>query len=424
MHPPLRSDREPTIHLGAAASPGRLTLVHPGGQLALVPGRQLILGSGPLADLHIADRYASARHARILADGDRHVIEDEGSTNGTWVDGVRVTRAWLDPGARVQLGGWRASVVAQQPRARPRPGVLGMVGASAAFCALERSLLRLAPLPQPVLVRGETGTGKELAARALHDHSPRAAGPFVALNCGAIPEGLCESELFGHVKGAFTGAVRAHQGAFTRAGGGTLFLDEIAELPLPLQAKLLRVLETRRLVPLGGEAELPAEARIVAATHQPLETLVAAQRFRGDLFHRLGALQVELPPLRERSDDIPALLEHFAAHLTGELGRPVFLTPAAVAAAVGHAWPGNIRELHNNLLRAAAAADGPLTAADLVPAARAAAPPAIAVPRGTYAEMHRALLHRVVDEAGSIRKAALQLAVPRSTLAAWLHAAP
>ena len=275
-----------------------------------------------------------------------------------------------------------------------------------------------------MLVRGETGTGKELAARALHDHSPRAAGPFVALNCGAIPEGLCESELFGHVKGAFTGAVRAHQGAFTRAGGGTLFLDEIAELPLPLQAKLLRVLETRRLVPLGGEAELPAEARIVAATHQPLETLVAAQRFRGDLFHRLGALQVELPPLRERSDDIPALLEHFAAHLTGELGRPVFLTPAAVAAAVGHAWPGNIRELHNNLLRAAAAADGPLTAADLVPAARAAAPPAIAVPRGTYAEMHRALLHRVVDEAGSIRKAALQLAVPRSTLAAWLHAAP
>ena len=425
MHPPpLRSDREPTIHLGAAASPGRLALLHPGGQLPLEPGRQLSLGSGPLADLHIADPYASARHARILADGDRHVIEDEGSTNGTWVDGVRVTRAWLDPGARVQLGGWRASVVPQQPRAPQSPGPLGMVGASPAFAQLERTLLRLAPLPQPVLVRGETGTGKELAARALHDHSPRAAGPFVALNCGAIPEGLCESELFGHVRGAFTGAVRAHLGAFARASGGTLFLDEVAELPLALQAKLLRVLETRRIVPLGGEAEQPVEVRIVAATHQPLEALVINQRFRGDLFHRLGALQLELPALRDRSGDIPALLEHFAAQLAREFGRPVLLTPAAIAVATAHPWPGNIRELHNALLRAAAAVDGPLTAADLLPAARAPDPPAIAVPRGTWAEMHRALLHRVVAEAGSIRKAALELAVPRSTLAAWLHAAP
>ncbi|MBK9757171.1 MAG: sigma 54-dependent Fis family transcriptional regulator [Nannocystis sp.] len=424
MPSPPRLDRDPTIQLAGPASPGRLALVHAAGRVALEPGRPLLLGSGPLADLQLADRYASARHARIFADGDRHVIEDEGSTNGTYVDGVRVARAYLGPGAHVQLGGWRASVVAQHPRPRPQPGPLGMVGASPAFCALERALLRLAPLPQPVLVRGETGTGKELAARALHQHSPRAAGPFVALNCGAIPEGLCESELFGHVRGAFTGAVRAHHGAFARASGGTLFLDEVAELPLPLQAKLLRVLETRRVVPVGGEGEQAVEVRVVAATHQPLEALVAAQRFRGDLLHRLGALQVDLPALRDRSADIPALLEHFAAGLASELGRPICLTPAAVAAATAHAWPGNIRELHNALLRAAATADGPLTAADLVPTARAAAPPAIAVPRGTYAEMHRALLHRVVDDAGSIRKAALQLAIPRSTLAAWLHGAP
>ena len=287
----------------------------------------------------------------------------------------------------------------------------------------------LAPLPQAVLVRGETGTGKELAARALHSEGPRVTGPFVPLNCGAIPEGLFESELFGHVKGAFTGATRVHTGAFVRAHGGTLFLDEIAELPLPLQAKLLRVLETRRVSPVGGEAEVPIDVRVVAATHQPLEALVAAGRFRGDLYHRLGALEIDLPALRQRRSDIPALLEHFAAELAIDLGRPVVLTPAAVTAATAHDWPGNIRELRNAVLRASANCDGPLTATDLIPPARAGSgrasddPPAIAVPRGTWAQMHRALLHQVVDEAGSIRKAAAQLAVPRSTLAHWLSAA-
>ncbi|HEY0136333.1 MAG TPA: sigma-54 dependent transcriptional regulator, partial [Nannocystis sp.] len=263
---------------------------------------------------------------------------------------------------RVQLGSWRATIVACEPRVRPVPGRLGMIGGSPAFYALERSLLRLAGLPQAVLVRGETGTGKELAARALHTQGPRVAGPFVPLNCGAIPEGLFESELFGHVKGAFTGATRVHTGAFVRAHGGTLFLDEIAELPLPLQAKLLRVLETRRVSPVGGEAEVPIDVRVVAATHQPLEALVAAGRFRGDLYHRLSALEIDLPALRQRRADIPPLLEHFAAELAIELGRPVVLTPSAVTAATAHDWPGNIRELRNAVLRAAAGCDGPLTA--------------------------------------------------------------
>ncbi len=426
---PIRTGGEATIHLGAANFPGRLALAHDDGLVALDPTRPLLHGAAEIADLRIRDRYASARHARIVAEGARLVIEDLGSTNGTWVDGVRVLRAYLAPGVRVQLGCWRATVVTSETRVRPVPGRLGMIGGSPAFFALERSLLRLAALPQAVLVRGETGTGKELAARALHTQGPRTTGPFVPLNCGAIPEGLFESELFGHVKGAFTGAHRGHTGAFARAHAGTLFLDEIAELPLPLQAKLLRVLETRRVTPVGGEAEVAIDVRVVAATHQPLEALVAAGRFRGDLYHRLSALEIQLPALRQRRADIAALLEHFAGELAIELGRPVALTPAAVAAATAHDWPGNIRELRNALLRAAAAGDGPLTATDLVPPPRHhghdrqdSHAAAIAVPRGTWAQMHRALLNQVVDEAGSIRKAAAQLAVPRSTLAHWLAA--
>ncbi len=416
---------DPTVAPAAAAPPTALALAHANGLAALAPGRPLLLGTAADADLRLVDPYASARHARIVGDVAGFVVEDLGSTNGTWVDGVRVQRAWLAPGVRLQLGCWRGTVIARGVAPRPVPGALGMIGGSPAHLALERALLRLAPLPQAVLLRGETGTGKELAARALHTQGPRARGPFVPINCGAIPEGLFESELFGHARGAFTGAHRAHSGAFTRAHGGTLFLDEIAELPLALQAKLLRVLETRRVAPVGGEQDHPVDVRVVAATHQPIEALIAGGRFRGDLYHRLSALLIELPALRERREDIPALLAHFAGELAHELGRPVAVTAAALAAAAAHHWPGNIRELRNALLRAAAAADGPLTATDLVPRpTRAAAGPAIAVPRGTYAQMHRALLHHVVDEAGSIRKAARELAVPRSTLASWLADSP
>jgi len=299
-----------------------------------------------------------------------------------------------------------------------------IVHASAAMARALEIADRVATSAAPVLITGESGTGKELVARRIHARSRRASGPFVAVNCAAIPGELLESELFGHVRGAFTGAVRDRPGRFRQAAGGTLFLDEIAELPLPLQAKLLRVLETRRVTPVGGEAEVVIDVRVVAATHQPLEALVAAGRFRGDLYHRLSALEIHLPALRQRRADIAALLEHFAGELALELGRPVALTPAAVAAATAHDWPGNIRELRNALLRAAAAGDGPLTATDLVPLARrSTVAAAIAVPRGTWAQMHRALLNQVVDEAGSIRKAAAQLAVPRSTLAHWLSAA-
>ena len=421
-HPPPPDD--PTIHLQAPDAPAALFLAHAAGVLPIQPMRSLVLGSAAGVDLRLRDPYVSSRHAHLSSDGPRFAVEDLGSTNGTWIDGVRVHRAYLAPGMRLQLGCWRATVMTEAPRARlvedTSPG--GMVGHSPAFLEFQRSLQRLASLGQAVLVHGETGTGKELAARALHAQGPRAGGPFVAVNCGAIPDGLAESELFGHVRGAFTGAHRSHSGAFARAHGGTLFLDEIAELPLLLQAKLLRVLEIRRVCPVGGEAELPVDARVVAATHQNLGALASAGKFRSDLYHRLSVLQLEIPPLRQRRDDIPVLLHRFADDLAADLGRPVLLTADALSAAQLHDWPGNIRELRNALLRAAADTDGPITGTDLVPLARRSASVGlVAIPRGTYAEMHRALLGEVLREAGSIRRAAQQLAVPRSTLANWLR---
>lgn len=411
---------DPTVHLQAPASPAALTLVHDAGLVPLRPAHALVLGTTAAADLRLDDPYVSARHAQIAGESASFVLEDLGSTNGTWIDGVRVQRAYLAPGMRLQLGCWRATVLAHGP---PPRASSGMLGGSPAFQALQRSLARLAGLHQPVLVHGETGTGKELCARALHDQSPRAAGPFVAVNCGAIPDGLAESELFGHVRGAFTGALRHHTGAFARAHGGTLFLDEIAELPLPLQAKLLRVLEVRRVQPVGGEHDLPSDARVVAATHQDLGELAALGRFRSDLYHRLSVLQLEVPALRARRDDISLLLQSFADDLGRELGHPVLLTDSAHDAAREHDWPGNIRELRGALLRAAAHCDGPITGVDLVPRPRRARP-GVLVPRGTYAEMHRALLQEVVREAGSIRNAARELVIPRSTLAHWLRPPP
>jgi DNA-binding NtrC family response regulator len=302
-----------------------------------------------------------------------------------------------------------------------------LIGPSQTMQTLRRQLERLAKLPLPVLIHGETGTGKELAARTLHDFAAPADAdprPFVGLNCGAIPAGLFESELFGHRRGAFTGAERDHAGAFVRASGGTVFLDEVGELPLSAQIKLLRVLETRRLTPVGADHELALDCRVVAATHRDLRAMVDAGQFREDLFHRLGVVEIELPPLRRRRRDIPVLLAHFVELAGRELGRPVELAPAAIDEATRHGWPGNVRALRNAVLRAAALADGPIGPELLLPEQgrrRFASSAMISVPRGTYASMQAALLRTVVAEEGSIRKAARALEVPRSTLGAWLR---
>ena len=224
----------------------------------------------------------------------------------------------------------------------------GVVGQSELMIKVCERLKRIAPTPATVLLSGESGTGKEVAARALHRMSQRAAGPFVPVNCAAISAELIESELFGHIKGAYTGAQQNREGLFYYARGGTLFLDEISELPLAAQAKLLRVLEERRIRPVGSEQEVAVDVRVIAATNRDLKTEVAAQRFRQDLYYRLQVLEVTLPPLRDRPEDIPLLVEHFMAQLTPNLGvPPLGLDPRTVARMADYDWPGNVRELRN-----------------------------------------------------------------------------
>lgn len=228
----------------------------------------------------------------------------------------------------------------------------GMIGDSEALRPVRESLRRLAVMPTTVLISGESGTGKEVAARALHQLSPRVANPFVPLNCGAIAPEIIESELFGHLKGAFTGAASSREGLFFYAQGGTLFLDEIGELPLAMQAKLLRVLEDRKIRPVGAEREIPVDVRVVAATNRDLQAAVQAGLFRQDLYYRLNVVQVHMPALRERADDIPALTMHFMRQISAQLGVPM-QTPGEeeLATLRQHPWPGNVRELRNVIER-------------------------------------------------------------------------
>ncbi len=248
---------------------------------------------------------------------------------------------------------------------RARPSGAGadawLVGESPRMRAVREQIARCAATVGTVLVTGESGTGKELVARAVHAAGPRRDGPFVPVNCGAIPETLLESQLFGHVRGAFTGAIHASPGLFAAAAGGTLFLDEIGELPAPLQVKLLRVIEEKQVWPVGATRPVPVDVRIVASTNRDLPGEVAAGRFRADLFYRLDVLQIRLPPLRERRGDIPRLVEHFLGRIAARLGRPCpRLDTAALGVLVNHEWPGNVRELANVLERAMVQADGDL----------------------------------------------------------------
>ena len=224
---------------------------------------------------------------------------------------------------------------------------------------------RVARHNTPVLITGESGTGKEVIARAIHRMSPRNERSFTAVNCGAIPEQLLESELFGHTKGAFPGATTDHAGLFELADGGTLFLDEVADVSSGLQAKILRVLEEGQVRRLGGRDSRKIDVRVLAATGRPVEQAVERGEFRSDLYYRLNVVRLHLPPLRERPEDIPELLTHFARQMAQRLGHPVSITPAALAALTHHSWPGNVRELRNTLERAAVlGVGGPLDSKD------------------------------------------------------------
>jgi DNA-binding NtrC family response regulator len=234
-------------------------------------------------------------------------------------------------------------------RERPRTSVDRplLIGESPRTRELRDMIARVALVPTTVLVTGETGTGKEVVSRSIHGLSKRSGGPFVALNCGAIPENLIESELFGHARGAFTGASERRTGRFAQADGGTLFLDEIGELPLNMQVRLLRVLQDRQVTPVGDAKSVKVDVRVIAATNRDLPTMVREGRFREDLLFRLNVLHLRLPNLRERRDDIPVLFQHFLRRASMVAGRKVTLAPDGDAALLQHAWPGNVRELEN-----------------------------------------------------------------------------
>jgi two-component system nitrogen regulation response regulator GlnG len=234
-----------------------------------------------------------------------------------------------------------------------------LVGSSSAMLDTLKTIGRVAATDASVLIRGESGTGKDLVARTIHYHSRRSAGPFLAVNMTALPSELIEAELFGHERGAFTGAVEARAGRFREAEGGTLLLDEIGDLPLPLQAKLLRVLQEREVTPLGGKRPIPVDVRIVAATHQDLEQRVREAAFREDLYFRLNVVPITIAPLRKRLGDIPSLVEHFVERFSEELGvRRRWLTEGALRRLAEHRWPGNVRELENAIKRALVLASG------------------------------------------------------------------
>jgi DNA-binding NtrC family response regulator len=262
------------------------------------------------------------------------------------------------------------TLAAENAELRREAGGGEMIGAGAAMRRLQDLIRRAAPSEGRVLVTGANGSGKELVARAIHQQSRRATGPFVKLNCAAVPAELIESELFGHERGAFTGAVAARKGKFELADGGTLFLDEVGDMPAAMQAKLLRVLQEGEFERVGGSATLKVDVRVVAATNKDLGAEVAAGRFREDLFYRLNVVPIHLPPLRERGEDIPELAARFLAEACARNGRrPMRFDRAALAALQAHDYPGNVRELRNVVERIAILADGPELGADEVAAA-------------------------------------------------------
>jgi DNA-binding NtrC family response regulator len=320
----------------------------------------LSIGSATGNELRLSDRYVSGVHCRIFkADDGSVVLRDDRSRNGTFVRGVKIFQVVLDPGTEIQVGrtrirfGFEAEGDVANGSGLDRFGEL--IGASYAMRTAFEALRRVAPTALTCLLLGETGTGKELAARAIHDQSPRGRGPFIVIDCGAVTETLIEDKLFGHERGAFTGALKDAQGAFEEARGGTIFLDEVGELPFALQPKLLRVLERREIVRLGSHKAIPIDVRVIAATHRDLPVLATEGRFRQDLYYRLVEASVRLPPLRNRVEDIDSLARHL---LDQASGPPVVLQPDALTLLKQHRWPGNVRELRNVLRRAAATASG------------------------------------------------------------------
>jgi transcriptional regulator with PAS, ATPase and Fis domain len=313
-----------------------------------------VVGTGENADLRLTDTTVSREHLRLRLTDDGLTIQDGASRNGTWASGVRIESALVVSDVRLSLGATtlmirvEAAPTELEVSASSRFGEA--LGVSPAMRYVFALLERAAATDLTVLLEGESGVGKEVLAHAIHASSARSAGPFIPVDCGAIPANLLESELFGHARGAFTGASSDRAGLFLEANGGTLFLDEIGELPLDLQPKLLRALEQREIRPVGTNRPIPIDVRVVAATNRGLHAAVERGEFREDLLYRLSVVRVVVPPLRDRREDILPLAQRFLARMGYEGNFP----PDVEGMLLAYAWPGNVRELHNVVQRFAA----------------------------------------------------------------------
>jgi transcriptional regulator with GAF, ATPase, and Fis domain len=319
---------------------------------AAAPSRVLV-GTGPACDLRLTDRQVSRRHVALELVGRRLRVTDLGSTNGTFVDGLAVAEAYLVGGEHIRMGSTLLSVERRDARSPSLPSQIRFgrtIGASTEMRRLYPLCERIAQSMVTVIIEGETGTGKEVLAESIHEEGPRAEGPLVVFDCTAVPPNLVESELFGHERGAFTGAVNSRKGLFEQAHGGTLLIDEIGDLDLALQPKLLRALERSEIRRVGGERPVVVDVRVLAATRRDLDREVQAGRFRDDLYHRLAVARIELPPLRRRGGDVSVLAGHFAKEIGGPTAE-ARLPNSLLTRWNDYGWPGNVRELRNAVAR-------------------------------------------------------------------------
>ncbi len=373
-HVDYRDGRPPMLHLNRV----KLVVEDPvaGVREYIFDQSDITIGSAEDNDVVIRDSRVSRFHCRISCEPSGYLVADLDSTNGTLVGRVRVREAYLRSGTTLSLGGVEVRFQTFGERVEVTPSTRdsfgAVVGRSRRMREVFAILERIAPTNATVVLEGETGSGKEIVARALHQKSLRASQPFVVFDCSAVPKDLIESELFGHEKGSFTGAVQTRQGLFEIASGGTLFLDEIGELSLELQPKLLRALEQREVRRVGSNRPIRVDVRLIAATNRNLEEEVRAGRFRDDLFYRLSVVRLSLPPLRERREDIPLLARHFlrqAPFNRDADGQPRVkgLSEEALTALMEYHWPGNVRELMNVVERATSFADGDVIEVDDLP---------------------------------------------------------
>jgi len=332
-----------------------------GEQVQFRPGRPIYFGSSPDCEMALTDKTVSRRHLVAIWENDQVILRDQGSTNGTYVQGSRFKEIAIGFGAEFKLGRTVIKFLPEEEIVDPEPSdqsAFGnLVGGDTKMRQLFKLMQDVAVTDATVLIEGETGTGKELIAEEIHNHSSRRDGPFIVFDCGSVPRELIESALFGHVKGSFTGAITDRKGAFADAHGGTIFLDEIGEMALDLQPSLLRVLDKKAVRRVGSNQYEKIDVRVVAATNRDLRQEVAKKSFREDLYYRLAVIRLSVPPLRERGTDIQLLIEYFIEKFSPG-GRPLRVSPEDMARLRRHAWPGNVRELRNTIERACLLARG------------------------------------------------------------------